>query len=171
MVNRNGHGESDAFWGIMIIRMIRYQVSGRRGYPRSRCVSLPYLGFRGRWSKPQIVISRVLDCLLTMIQAIKWNIGATGCDYGRGTTLLVVITLSSGAGMGIIWWLCDQPPAHTEADIMTQEMTQMTRVIMARTQPSPDNGRTLTFTQILSPHRVGSSEYNVTELQWTSWAA
>ena len=48
---------------------------------------------------------------------------------------------------------------------MTQEMTQMTRVIMARTQPSPDNGRTLTFTQILSPHRVGSSEYNVTELQ------
>ena len=34
---------------------------------------------------------------------------------------------------------------------MTQEMTQMTRVIMARTQPSPDNGRTLTFTQILSP--------------------
>ena len=34
---------------------------------------------------------------------------------------------------------------------MTQEMTQMTRVIMARTQPSPDNGHTLTFTQILSP--------------------
>ena len=34
---------------------------------------------------------------------------------------------------------------------MTQEMTQMTRVIMAHTQPSPDNGRTLTFTQILSP--------------------
>ena len=48
MVNRNSHGESDAFWGIMIIRMIRYQVSGRRGYPRSRCVSQPYLGFGGR---------------------------------------------------------------------------------------------------------------------------
>ena len=32
-----------------------------------------------------------------MIQGIKRNIAGVGCDYGRGTTLLVAITPSSGA--------------------------------------------------------------------------
>ena len=44
-VTRNTEEESDVF---RMIRMSRYQVSGWRGYPRSSCVTLPYLGFGGR---------------------------------------------------------------------------------------------------------------------------